>query len=204
MTKCIRGRTENQIKNRFYSTLRRLAIKKAHGCKTKMNKEYLIQFVDEAIEHGHFCNSKRGRKPKESKVITNSQAFDCPAEIFEEEKYLNLSEDHVKFGREFIENQEEAIDINKDDTESMGYGRLSSEWLELQNEFDGFRGHSYTDLDCIHVINVQNEETLRMIEQKIQEHIIDYQGLLEIVNETKAKLKETQKMLGELCEKYIF
>eukprot|EP00826_Nyctotherus_ovalis_P063950 TRINITY_DN9375_c0_g1_i8.p1 TRINITY_DN9375_c0_g1~~TRINITY_DN9375_c0_g1_i8.p1 ORF type:complete len:123 (-),score=31.02 TRINITY_DN9375_c0_g1_i8:53-421(-) len=60
------GRSENQVKNRFYSTLRRLA-KKSHNppqAKAKIGKEYLVKFVDDAILYGHNCRSKRGRKPK--------------------------------------------------------------------------------------------------------------------------------------------
>lgn len=70
MVKSFHGRTENQIKNRFYSTLRRVATKKmAHGeidykGSIQMKKEELLGFVDEALESGHQCFSKRGRKRK--------------------------------------------------------------------------------------------------------------------------------------------
>ena len=73
------GRNENQVKNRFYSTLRRLAIKKNIYTKAspgkhshKSRKEDLIKFVDDAILYGHHCRSKRGRK-KKSEVIVNEE-----------------------------------------------------------------------------------------------------------------------------------
>ncbi len=64
------GRTESQVKNRFYSTLRRVATKR--GLETHapprssihLSKLELLQYVDEAIESGHTCFSKRGRKKK--------------------------------------------------------------------------------------------------------------------------------------------
>ena len=69
ITKKFKGKSAGQIKNRFYSTLRRVAIKK-----TKFNanfspidlqsKAFLLQFVDDALEFGHNCSSKRGRKKK--------------------------------------------------------------------------------------------------------------------------------------------
>jgi len=64
------GRTENQVKNRFYSTLRRVATKKIADknlpprSSIHMSKEELLQYVEDALEYGHNCFSKRGRKKK--------------------------------------------------------------------------------------------------------------------------------------------
>ncbi len=63
------GRNENQAKNRFYSTLRRIATQKSRqspGCLPARNpgKGDLLQFVDEAMDHGHNCFTKRGRRKK--------------------------------------------------------------------------------------------------------------------------------------------
>ena len=62
------GRSENEVKNRFYSTLRRIATKKSQGSSSKVQqrKATLLQYVDDAIEYGHSCSSKRGRKKKQS------------------------------------------------------------------------------------------------------------------------------------------
>lgn len=88
------GLTENQVKNRFYSTLRRLATKKAmenpigeQHPKTK--KKDLIAFVDDAILYGHNCSSKRGRKRKLKLISTN----DNPVEENKDCNYQNIEEE---------------------------------------------------------------------------------------------------------------
>jgi hypothetical protein len=63
------GRGENQVKNRFYSTLRRVANKQAlqtsQGLsKLSYSKAELLRYVDDAIAYGHNCCSKRGRKKR--------------------------------------------------------------------------------------------------------------------------------------------
>eukprot|EP00826_Nyctotherus_ovalis_P064403 TRINITY_DN9446_c0_g4_i1.p1 TRINITY_DN9446_c0_g4~~TRINITY_DN9446_c0_g4_i1.p1 ORF type:complete len:248 (+),score=7.54 TRINITY_DN9446_c0_g4_i1:258-1001(+) len=67
------NKTESQVKNRFYSTLRRVAtwhnIKKNLPQKNyiRMSKCELVKYIDAAIKYGHKCFSKRGRKRKISK-----------------------------------------------------------------------------------------------------------------------------------------
>lgn len=69
IAKKFKNRTENQVKNRFYSTLRRIATKKRrdnpnmHIPEPKSKKD-LLQYVDDALEYGHNCCSKRGRIKK--------------------------------------------------------------------------------------------------------------------------------------------
>lgn len=64
------GRTENQVKNRFYSTLRRVATKKiADEClpykrSMQMGKSELVRYIDDALQYGRDCYSQRGRKKK--------------------------------------------------------------------------------------------------------------------------------------------
>lgn len=62
------GRSENNLKNRFYSTLRRIARKKAKGLTNselinRINRN-ILDYVDEALVYGHTCFSKRGRPKK--------------------------------------------------------------------------------------------------------------------------------------------
>lgn len=68
IAKDFKGRTENNIKNRFYSTLRRIARKKAKESfsETFINKckQNLLNYIDDAIEYGHHCFNKRGRPRK--------------------------------------------------------------------------------------------------------------------------------------------
>jgi len=70
ITKEFPGKTEIQVKNYFYSTLRRVATKQAaDGTSIQRNiirlgKRELVKYVDQAYKYGHNCFSKRGRKPK--------------------------------------------------------------------------------------------------------------------------------------------
>ena len=72
-----KNRTENQVKNRFYSTLRRIATKKkrenpnSHIPEPK-SKNDLLQYVDDALEYGHNCCSKRGRMKKRAEPLLAS------------------------------------------------------------------------------------------------------------------------------------
>jgi hypothetical protein len=92
------GRNENQVKNRFYSTLRRLATKESAAVNTnaqelfpKTKKRDLLKYVDEAMVDGHSCSSKRGRKRK-LKAIDNdndeAEQFSLES-VKEEEKQEN-------------------------------------------------------------------------------------------------------------------
>lgn len=69
------GRTESDVKNRFYSTLRRIARKKTKDMKAcdRVNsnkiKHNILDYVDEALEYGHTCFSKRGRPRKTDKQV---------------------------------------------------------------------------------------------------------------------------------------
>lgn len=82
IAKNFNGRTENNLKNRFYSTLRRIARKKTKGLTnaeliSKINQN-ILDYVDEALESGHTCFSKRGR-PK--KVIRNAEKSEKNKEV---------------------------------------------------------------------------------------------------------------------------
>lgn len=80
------GKTESNVKNRFYSTLRRIARKKTKDMKAcdRINeiKHNILDYVDEALEYGHTCFSKRGRPRKIDKQV---QEIYQP-EILKEEK----------------------------------------------------------------------------------------------------------------------
>ena len=61
-------KSENQIKNRFYSTLRRVATKKmakknySHKRSIELGIYSLVRYIDDAIEYGRDCYAKKGRK----------------------------------------------------------------------------------------------------------------------------------------------
>ena len=69
------GLNRHQVKNRFYSTLRRLETKKVNEIHdtnpVKTKPKDIIGFVDEAIAYGHNCKSKKGRKRKRSEEHTS-------------------------------------------------------------------------------------------------------------------------------------
>lgn len=73
------GRTENQVKNRFYSTLRRVATKKIanerlpYKSSIQMGKSELLRYIDDALEYGRDCYSQRGRKKKMKYNKINNQ-----------------------------------------------------------------------------------------------------------------------------------
>lgn len=77
IAKKFKNRTENQVKNRFYSTLRRIATKKRRDnpdlhIPDPKSKKDLLQYVDDALEYGHNCCSKRGRIKKRPETLTPS------------------------------------------------------------------------------------------------------------------------------------
>lgn len=75
ISKCFEGKSEKQIKNRFYSTLRRIARKKITDRKKddlfSLIKANMIDYVNEALDHGHNCFSRRGR-PRKTGTLKNS------------------------------------------------------------------------------------------------------------------------------------
>lgn len=205
------GRNENQIKNRFYSTLRRLAKKSPSPTnhKIKIGKDYLIQFVDDAILYGHNCRSKRGRKPKGSKLSHDSSGSEkneeieslmCISEGEKEENLIDESKEEVK--HEFLnldqndnvpvksfvieENREDFNDLQLPSTESPYH----SQHFLLANP------------NYIHLLIQQNEEALAMLEDKTKQIINDPQELQELLKNMKDKLKETQKTVRAIYDKY--
>eukprot|EP00826_Nyctotherus_ovalis_P008261 TRINITY_DN12135_c0_g1_i9.p1 TRINITY_DN12135_c0_g1~~TRINITY_DN12135_c0_g1_i9.p1 ORF type:complete len:168 (+),score=23.51 TRINITY_DN12135_c0_g1_i9:642-1145(+) len=133
------GKTERSVKNRFYSTLRRIARKKNKTTKCSDNsifhKHNILSYVDEAIEYGHSCFNARGRprktgngsmerrrvnlkKGKEAQVTTS-----CPCVLKETavEEELNLldivkpqkSEEIQDSGLELCLSYNELVNVNQ-------------------------------------------------------------------------------------------
>lgn len=71
------GKSESNVKNRFYSTLRRITRMKLKECKNpeeaKECKQNILNYVDEAINYGHNCFNKRGRPKKSQEIPEDSQ-----------------------------------------------------------------------------------------------------------------------------------
>jgi hypothetical protein len=88
----MRNRTKNDVINRFYSTLRRVARKAGvhFECENWEEKTHLLKFVDVALSSGHFCYSKRGRKSgAKQKAQKTHNANQKRKAVFPQEKDLS-------------------------------------------------------------------------------------------------------------------
>jgi len=90
------GRSENQVKNRFYSTLRRVATKKItkdrlpYKSSIQMRKQELLRYVDDALLYGRDCYSQRGRKKKARNTKSNIQYKEAEKQNNESNKTKHL------------------------------------------------------------------------------------------------------------------
>lgn len=94
------GRSENDIKNKFYTILKKVATHKQLLNPTEYGpcfikcKQNLVQFVDDAIKYGYALPSKRGRKAKivGDETIKENDLVNCEEgdnkEINEKQKEL--------------------------------------------------------------------------------------------------------------------
>ena len=78
------GRTENDVKNRFYTTLKRVATQAQledpirYSSQFVKCKQNLLQFVDSAIQHEQVLSSKRGRKRNSDKAKARKEGIIFP------------------------------------------------------------------------------------------------------------------------------
>ena len=201
MAKNFPGMSENQVKNRFYSTLRRVATKKADNKGVKIGKEYLIQFLEDAILYGHNCRSKRGRKPKNVRCTGESKQNDSCLPITEEQELENPYND--VHGRNYLFEEEKectykiGFNVNsyKDDNDEEEYNKLAAE--------EGYPNFLFVDPDHIRLLVHQNEKALEAIEEKSQYQINDTQDLLELLKETKDKLIEMERIIREIAGNWM-
>lgn len=76
----------NIIKNKFYSTLKKVATQAQLENPSKYNQSFikckknLLQFVDVAIIHGQALSSKRGRKKNIDRILAPGKAILFPSE----------------------------------------------------------------------------------------------------------------------------
>jgi hypothetical protein len=193
--------SENQVKNRFYSTLRRVATKKAHNNQAKIGKDYLIQFLEDAILYGHNCSSKRGRKPKNDKRTNEGKQNELHVQIAEDSKLEDPGNDvHVC---EYVFEEDKhgtyrmdcSIDSYAGEYDEMEYKKLGSE--------DGHSSFLLVDPNHLRLLARQNEEVLEIIEEKSRYQINETQDLLEVLKGTKDKLKEIRRTIREIGGKYL-
>ena len=95
------GRTENEIKNKFYTTLKRVATRaqlenpKKYTSAFIKCKSNLVQFVDAAILYGRLLPSKRGRKRNIEKALAMKNSLIFPFNSEEKPLPLLPAEDPV-------------------------------------------------------------------------------------------------------------
>ncbi len=84
IAKHLPGRSENDIKNRFYTTLKRVATQAQledpvkYGSKFVKCKKNLLQFVDAAMMYNDVFSSKRGRKTNLDRLKARKEGFLFP------------------------------------------------------------------------------------------------------------------------------
>eukprot|EP00826_Nyctotherus_ovalis_P025178 TRINITY_DN1948_c0_g1_i1.p1 TRINITY_DN1948_c0_g1~~TRINITY_DN1948_c0_g1_i1.p1 ORF type:complete len:169 (+),score=32.10 TRINITY_DN1948_c0_g1_i1:424-930(+) len=84
ISKQLPGRTEGEVKNKFYTTLKRVATQAqlenpvAFDAKFVKCKQNLVQFVDAAIQYNHLLPSKKGRKRNSDKLKARRQGLLFP------------------------------------------------------------------------------------------------------------------------------
>ena len=106
-------RSGNDIKNRFYSTLRRVARKEGENVKILLPKAKLLAYVDKAISSSHLCYSKRGRKrlpiEDEAYVLKPDEQVEEKSKKESEEEF-SLNSQKKKFKEELVKNEKKIED----------------------------------------------------------------------------------------------
>ena len=208
------GLNENQVKNRFYSTLRRLATKKAlsnpngeQPVKTK--KKDLIEFVDEAILYGHNCRSKRGRKRKQKPIepenlsrrnqeLANKEINKIkPTELQSTNTLSNeLSSGSYRSLKIQIEEDNENKEGIKPNT-SQDYS-LKEEGKDDVMRYEREMSLEYFSLensDFIQRLLVQNDSILNEYEEVTGDQNVELEELLELEKEMGKRLRATRQFL---------
>lgn len=87
ISKYLQNRTESDVKNKFYTTLKRVATQAQIENPVKFNpkfvkcKKNLIQFVDAAILYNHLLSSKKGRKKNADKAKARREGLLFPKSL---------------------------------------------------------------------------------------------------------------------------
>ena len=88
------GRTEGNIKNKFYSILKKVATQAQLEDPVKYDKSFikcrknLLQFIDIAMVHGQTLSSKRGRKRNADRELAPTKAVLFPKEVLIQDNHL--------------------------------------------------------------------------------------------------------------------
>lgn len=205
------GLNENQVKNRFYSTLRRLATKKALSNPNgeqfvKTKKKDLIEFVDEAILYGHSCRSKRGRKRKQRPIElenVNANNQKLVNKEFNEDKLAeveNVNTPNNKLPSNLYGNLRIKIKEDNENKEDIKSNTPQEE--ESKEEITKCEGEislgylSLENTEFVQRLLVQNDSILNEYEEVTRDQSTELEELLELEKEMEKRLKTTQQLLN--------
>lgn len=99
IAKFLRRHDENDIKNKFYTTLKRVATQAQLEDPVQYTSQFvkckknLTQFVDAAMKFGHLLSSRKGRKKKseKAKALTEGFLFPKTPAIFQPNEFSEAS-----------------------------------------------------------------------------------------------------------------
>eukprot|EP00826_Nyctotherus_ovalis_P001433 TRINITY_DN10225_c0_g1_i12.p1 TRINITY_DN10225_c0_g1~~TRINITY_DN10225_c0_g1_i12.p1 ORF type:complete len:281 (+),score=25.54 TRINITY_DN10225_c0_g1_i12:159-1001(+) len=103
ISKYLPGHNENDTKNKFYTTLKRVATQAQledptrYGGKLEKCKSNLIQFVDAAMKYGHLLSSKKGRKKNSDKAKARLHRI-----LFPKSSLLSMESESVQDEAELV------------------------------------------------------------------------------------------------------
>lgn len=169
ISKSFHERSGNDIKNRFYSTLRRVARKDGINVKSMGPNSKLLVYVEKALSSSHLCYSKRGRKKKNDEANAHVIKRDLQAEINLQEynrRESSLSAQRKRLKEEFVKNQQAINEgiirllhvIDEASIKQIGYFRPKlKDFLSEGREF-----HEHCEL----LLGKINEERNALMEQK--------------------------------------
>jgi hypothetical protein len=182
IVKYFKGKTKDSLRNRFYSTLRRIARKKCKDGPTSVRTKNLLELVDDAIKYGHNCFCKRGRPKKDSR---KNDKVDVVAEERKQEEPINQdspkyqkeskAEEDIKSKEKLEESKEQEESKSKEiiqlDTNSAANPLSLSESIKGQlntiNPQESYQGPSL-NLTMANLIRSQQNFIYEMLFRKIE------------------------------------
>jgi len=186
----IQGRTENSIKNRFYSTLRRKAVEQAKS-KNISNNEFFESnhLIDEYKDFEHSFNAEKTKSNSNNKKKGNqSNNFSCNYSLKELLDFLPqaLLEVRIKYMKEFNLSSE---DLNKKEGEI-----LEKEILRAQKKNAEFLKEK------LYEENLFNKENCKIANNNIINNPQTINFNLNFNSNQNNFILDKEKMINDTCE----
>lgn len=131
------GCDRTSIKNRFYSTLRRVA-RKHKSTKKNGTSLKLMSYLDIAIDEGHNCYSKRGRKRKNCEVrkVNNKELCENFPQLKGSKRGRFLTEEEQKSFQKTIEKNSNLLTNFDDEVDSAKRHSRSEKYKKLMDLYN--------------------------------------------------------------------